>query len=154
MSNVDHPSHYNQYNVEVIEIARYFDFAAGNCIKYIARAPFKGNLEEDLEKAMWYARYHYDHRKKTHVKVLSDKKFYKLKKKVQGLVDAICAVEHYPFGNVYAQLIEYLFWDSFTCPDMLSDVTWKYYKGDNFGLWLTQLATAKAHDTPKGESEA
>ena len=89
MSNVDHPSHYNHYPVEVIEIARHFNFAAGNCIKYIARAPFKGNLEEDLEKALWYAHYYYDHRKKTHVKVLSNKKFYRRKREVQAFVDAV-----------------------------------------------------------------
>lgn len=154
MSNVDHPSHYKHYPVEVIEIARHFDFAAGNCIKYIARAPFKGNLEEDLEKALWYAHYYYDHRKKTHVKVLSNKKFYKRKRKVQAFVDAICAAGHYPLCPVYAELIEHLFWDSFTCPEMLAELTWKYYKKGHFKSWLDSLEEAKAPDTTNGESEA
>jgi hypothetical protein len=54
---VNHPSHYTQYPVEVIELTRHMSFGRGNAVKYIARAGFKGGPEkelEDLEKAEWY----------------------------------------------------------------------------------------------------
>lgn len=51
---VAHPAHYNQHEHEVIELAEQFDFCMGNVIKYILRAPFKGNKKQDLEKALWY----------------------------------------------------------------------------------------------------
>lgn len=54
MSTVNHPFHYNQYKYEVIELIRQLPFDAGNCVKYIIRAPFK-NKGEDLAKAIWYA---------------------------------------------------------------------------------------------------
>ena len=31
-----------------------YDFCIGNAIKYILRAPYKGNEKQDLEKAKWY----------------------------------------------------------------------------------------------------
>lgn len=54
---VNHPSHYTQYPVEVIELTRHMNFCKGNAIKYVARAGFKGGPEkelEDLDKAIWY----------------------------------------------------------------------------------------------------
>lgn len=62
-SSVDHPSHYNQGKYEVIDVINDWNlnFALGNVIKYVARAPFKGKTKEDLEKAMWYLKYHLDH---------------------------------------------------------------------------------------------
>ncbi len=59
---VNHPSHYMQGKKEVIEIieettANYrgeVRYHIGNAIKYIFRAPLKGNLVQDLEKAIWY----------------------------------------------------------------------------------------------------
>lgn len=59
--NVNHPSHYNQKGIETIEIIKqatgdcYTGFLFGNVIKYMDRAEFKGNYEEDLNKAKWYA---------------------------------------------------------------------------------------------------
>ena len=60
--NVNHPKHYNSYSFEVIdiidEVVVHFPIVAvvyiGNVIKYVLRAPFKGRLVEDLEKAEWY----------------------------------------------------------------------------------------------------
>ena len=60
--SVNHPSHYNQYSIEVkdliVEVSEYFPpkmvFAIGNVIKYVLRAPFKGSCLEDLEKAQFY----------------------------------------------------------------------------------------------------
>lgn len=60
--NVNHPKHYNSYSFEVIdiidEVVVHFPVVAvvyiGNVIKYVLRAPFKGRLVEDLEKAEWY----------------------------------------------------------------------------------------------------
>lgn len=44
-----HPS-----GIECVTIAQSFNFNLGNVIKYIWRAPYKGHLVEDLEKAKWY----------------------------------------------------------------------------------------------------
>lgn len=54
---VNHPSHYTQYPVEVIELTRHMSFDRGNAVKYVARAGFKGGPEkeiEDIKKAIWY----------------------------------------------------------------------------------------------------
>ena len=52
--NVNHPSHYMAYKLEVINLTSLLDFNLGNAVKYILRAPFKGHFVEDLEKAKWY----------------------------------------------------------------------------------------------------
>ncbi len=55
---VNHPKHYNQGNIEVIEAIEdwHLDFHRGSAIKYIARAGRKDpdKLVQDLEKAIWY----------------------------------------------------------------------------------------------------
>lgn len=56
------PPHYGQGATETIDVIKSCivgykgeeAFCAGNVIKYIARAPFKGSKIEDLEKAQWY----------------------------------------------------------------------------------------------------
>ena len=60
MSNVNHPSHYNQGGIECIDamVSAFGKEAVGNfCIcnafKYVWRAKQK-NGEEDLDKAIWY----------------------------------------------------------------------------------------------------
>lgn len=54
--NVNHPSHYNHGNIEVIDVIEDWDldFHLGNAIKYIARAEHKGKYKEDIKKAIWY----------------------------------------------------------------------------------------------------
>lgn len=60
---VNHPSHYNYGDIEVIDfIDQVTDsyegkaaYLAGNVIKYVSRAPHK-NGAEDVEKAIWYAK--------------------------------------------------------------------------------------------------
>jgi len=54
--NVDHPSHYNQGKIEVIEAIEdwHLNFAEGNVVKYVARHRHKGKPLEDLKKAQWY----------------------------------------------------------------------------------------------------
>ena len=62
--NVNHPEWYNGHpsGIECIEIARYYNFAIGNAIKYLWRAGLKKDASmsdrqkeiEDLEKAVWY----------------------------------------------------------------------------------------------------
>lgn len=60
--DVNHPSHYNEYSFEVIDVIdevvpNFPSTVAGhlqNTIKYIFRAPFKGVMKQDLEKAAWY----------------------------------------------------------------------------------------------------
>ena len=60
MSNVEHPSHYNVGNIEVIDAIEDWGmgrgFNRGNAIKYIARAGHKDTRAEveDLCKAKWY----------------------------------------------------------------------------------------------------
>jgi len=58
MSNVNHPSHYNQGKYEVIAVIEDWDlnFSLGNAVKYIARAGHKDKNKtiEDLEKSAWY----------------------------------------------------------------------------------------------------
>lgn len=61
---VDHPSHYNQFKRETIEEMRLLfgdeavkGFCKCNAYKYQRRAKFKGNEEEDLNKAEWYLDY-------------------------------------------------------------------------------------------------
>ena len=57
---VSHPSHYasdGQFSFpdpECIMLTRLLDFNAGNAVKYIWRAGFKGSVAEDLRKALWY----------------------------------------------------------------------------------------------------
>lgn len=55
---VDHPPHYGgegdvYETIKVIE-AWQLNFCLGNCVKYISRAGKKGDLLEDLRKALWY----------------------------------------------------------------------------------------------------
>ena len=56
---VNHPAHYNQGKIEVIEFIedKGLNFHLGNAVKYISRAGRKGGMEkyvEDLQKAKWY----------------------------------------------------------------------------------------------------
>lgn len=53
--NVSHPAHYaHPSGVEVIEITKHESFLRGNIIKYVLRAPYKGNELEDMRKARAY----------------------------------------------------------------------------------------------------
>jgi hypothetical protein len=59
--NVNHPAHYAG-KIEAIEFidqvcAHYCGdaaFCVGSVLKYLARAPHKGDVLEDLRKAHWY----------------------------------------------------------------------------------------------------
>lgn len=57
-NNINHPSHYNQGRIEVIEFIedKKLGFHLGNAIKYITRAGKKdpNKYAEDLKKAIWY----------------------------------------------------------------------------------------------------
>ena len=59
---IDHPDHYNSGKYEVIDVIEDWDlgFHLGNAIKYIARAEYKGNPRQDLEKAKWYIQRYID----------------------------------------------------------------------------------------------
>lgn len=52
---VNHPPHYTK-GIETFDYISSWDmdFASGNAIKYITRAPYKGTEIQDLEKACWY----------------------------------------------------------------------------------------------------
>ena len=53
---VDHPDHYNQGKIEVIDAIEDWglNFAEGSVIKYVARHRHKTNSIQDLKKAKWY----------------------------------------------------------------------------------------------------
>lgn len=60
MSNVEHPSHYNQNSLETLDVIKgtmsseqFEGFLVGNILKYISRYKFK-NGAEDLKKARFY----------------------------------------------------------------------------------------------------
>ena len=48
--------HYKQgaIPVEPIVVCSRLSFCLGNFVKYVCRAPYKGNELEDLKKALWY----------------------------------------------------------------------------------------------------
>ena len=50
---VNSAPHYTVYPVQPIEIARHLGFCLGNAVKYVLRAPFKGEVE-DCDKALKY----------------------------------------------------------------------------------------------------
>ena len=58
---VNHPSHYNYGDIEVIDfieqVTQHYNpnvaYHIGNAIKYLARSPHK-NGKEDVDKARWY----------------------------------------------------------------------------------------------------
>ncbi len=60
--NVNHPAHYTQWPVEVIDLTERETFLIGNILKYALRAGVKAGVayEEDMAKACWYARRHVD----------------------------------------------------------------------------------------------
>lgn len=55
---VNHPSHYTDGKIEVIDFIedKNLDFCLGNAVKYISRAGKKDPTKEieDLKKAVWY----------------------------------------------------------------------------------------------------
>nr|DAR47014.1 MAG TPA: nucelotide kinase [Caudoviricetes sp.] len=60
--NVNHPAHYTQWPVEVINLTERETFLIGNILKYALRAGIKDGATygEDMAKARWYARRHVD----------------------------------------------------------------------------------------------
>ena len=58
---VNYPKHYTSGKYEVIEViedkmtaSQFTGFLIGNIMKYIMRAPLKGNARQDYKKAQWY----------------------------------------------------------------------------------------------------
>ena len=57
-SSVDSPPHYDlPGGVQVIDLIRDESFLRGNLIKYVFRAPHKGNELEDMRKAAKYLKW-------------------------------------------------------------------------------------------------
>lgn len=56
MSDATNPSHYRAHpsGIECIQITEHMNFNLGNAVKYIWRAGLKGDVIEDLRKAVWY----------------------------------------------------------------------------------------------------
>lgn len=56
--NVNHPSHYTDGNIEVIDFIedKKLNYHRGNALKYLCRAGKKDPAKEveDLQKAVWY----------------------------------------------------------------------------------------------------
>lgn len=55
--NVNHPTHYTRWPIEVVNLTEREDFLYGNILKYALRAGAKPGAayEEDMAKAVWYA---------------------------------------------------------------------------------------------------
>jgi hypothetical protein len=55
--NVNHPAHYTQWPIEVINLTERENFLYGNVLKYVLRAGAKPGAayREDMAKATWYA---------------------------------------------------------------------------------------------------
>lgn len=53
---VHKPAHYNHGAYEVISVIEDWKlgYHLGNVVKYVARAPYKGEEIQDLKKAAWY----------------------------------------------------------------------------------------------------
>ena len=53
---VNNPAHYTIGGIEPIDYIESWemDFREGGVIKYVTRAPYKGNQVQDLEKARWF----------------------------------------------------------------------------------------------------
>jgi len=50
----DEPYYYHPSGVQIIDITRHESFLRGNILKYVLRAPHKGDEIEDLKKASVY----------------------------------------------------------------------------------------------------
>lgn len=57
---VERPAHYSFGRFEVIDVIEDWGlgFHLGNVVKYVARAPHKGEEVQDLKKALWYLQRH------------------------------------------------------------------------------------------------
>ena len=53
---VNHPDHYNQGTIEVIDFIEAWGltFSEGSVVKYVTRYRYKGKPVEDLKKARFY----------------------------------------------------------------------------------------------------
>lgn len=54
---VNHPPHYKANGMEAIDVIEAFapsNYHRGNALKYLLRAGKKGDLIQDLRKAIWY----------------------------------------------------------------------------------------------------
>jgi len=60
---VDHPDHYNQLDakcsgcgkrIECIDVIEGMTLCVGNAVKYLWRLGFKGDVIEQIDKAIWY----------------------------------------------------------------------------------------------------
>lgn len=53
---VNHPVHYTSHpsGVEVLDLTREMPFGPGNAIKYILRRDLKGDVVENIDKAIFY----------------------------------------------------------------------------------------------------
>ena len=56
LHKINHPFHYNIGSIEVIDVIEAWGlgFHTGNVLKYLLRAPHKGDEIGDLKKCRWY----------------------------------------------------------------------------------------------------
>jgi hypothetical protein len=57
MEKINHPEHYNQTDIEVIDVIESYElnFSLGNSVKYLLRCGLKHeDIAEDIHKAIWY----------------------------------------------------------------------------------------------------
>lgn len=61
IEQVYHPAHYNLSSIELIDVVWPLSFCQGNAVKYLARAGYKGDYQEDIDKAWNYLNYAKEH---------------------------------------------------------------------------------------------
>ncbi len=61
MEKINHPEHYNNYPIEVIDMMlkvfgkeKVINFCYINAFKYRMRIGLKDNIQQDFEKEQWY----------------------------------------------------------------------------------------------------
>ncbi len=66
---VQHPSHYTDSKIEVIDYIedKKFNYHLGNAVKYISRAGKKDDYVQDLKKAVWYINREIEKYQKEHI---------------------------------------------------------------------------------------
>lgn len=59
---VNHPKHYvaNRISFEPVDVTAFLPHPLASAVEYVLRAPFKGQEELDLEKAVWWLTYFAD----------------------------------------------------------------------------------------------
>lgn len=100
---VNHPSHYTDGKIEVIDFIedKCLNFHRGNAVKYIARAGKKDPSKEieDLKKAAWYINREIERLQKTSLGETAKRATDSIKKLTETLNNCVACCEVIPEGR-------------------------------------------------------